>query len=443
MKKLAFAAAVASAVSYAGAAGFGIYEASARGNALGDAVIGNVSDATANYHNPANIAFSTNVMVATGVTFINPYCDVEVDHVSQDRMNPGWFTVPTFYASAPLGNGFALGWGNYTEYGLGSHYNGDWALAADTKETTMRQVTLNPNLAYSGADWWSVSAGIRGSWIQFKNHKHPYSHTDLAVDANGLGTLYARDPFNLRTTLKGEDWGMGWNAAATLKPHKKVQIGLVYRSHIRHKIKGRFNLAGDVSGTASGTIAHPIYGQMPYSMDFSEKQSAHTRASAKLTLPESLALGMNWDVTGRYRIGAVATYTRWSSVGDINFRISHGYGYRLPLNWHDTVRAGVGMEYDFLSWLSGRIGYTYDQDPSRKHNSTTMLPAGDRHIIGAGLGFRITDRLSLDLGYNFIRMNNQHYSVYVTDKQGESQSHHFSCRNGYSHLVSATLRYSF
>ena len=442
MKKQMFALVATFTIACAHGAGFGIYEASARGNALGGAVVGDVSDATANYHNPANLAFSTNIMVAAGISVINPYCDIEVDHVSQDRMNPGWFAVPTFYASVPLPFDLAFGWGNYTEFGLGTHYNGDWALSADTQKTTMRQVTLNPNLSWKVTDWWSVSAGLRGSWIQFSNHKHPYSHSDLVVDANGMGMLTATDPFNLRSRLKGDDWSLGWNAATTVKPLKNVSIGLVYRSKIKHKIKGDFDLNGDVTGIASGIINHPLAGAMPYSVPVSQGYDVHLPASAHLTLPESVALGVNWEVTPRYRVGTSVTYTRWSSVGVINFNIP-GYGYKLPLNWHDTVRVGVGMEYDFLSWLSGRIGYTYDEDPSRKSNSTTMLPAGDRHIIGAGLGFKLTENLRLDLGYSFIRMNNQHYWINTVDRQGETTKHYFSCRNGYSHIASATVTYSF
>ena len=73
-----------------------------------------------------------------------------------------------------------------------------------------------------------------------------------------------------------------------------------------------------------------------------------------------------------------------------------------------------------------------------------MLPAGDRHIIGTGLGFKITDSLTLDLGYNFIRMNNEHYDVtYSSGQYGETRTKRVSCRNGFSHIVSATLSYSF
>ena len=159
MKKLLMAAAAAATASTAAfGAGFGIYEASARGNAVGGALVGDAGDATANYYNPANIAFATNIQFAAGMTFINPYCDVEVDHVSQDRMNPGWFTVPNAYLVVPLPWDFAFGWGNYTEFGLGTHYSGGWDLAADTQATTMEQITLNPNLAYKVLDNLSVCA---------------------------------------------------------------------------------------------------------------------------------------------------------------------------------------------------------------------------------------------------------------------------------------------
>ena len=433
MKKLLILAAIAAATMFAQGAGFGIYEASARGNAMGGAVVGDTHDATAAYHNPANLAFATNVMVSAGVTFINPYCDVEVNHRSQDRMNPGWFTVPTFYAMIPLPFDFAFGWGNYTEYGLGTKYGSRWDLAADTRKTTMEQVTLNPNLAYKITDWWSVSAGIRGSYIRFLNHKKPfYGETFNVAIPVPPGSIPAEADLNSR--LKGDDWDMGWNAAMTFKPTDDLSIGLVYRSMIRHKIKGNFDLNGTVATAPGG----PLPGGIPL-----RQYHEHTYASAKLRLPESLTLGVNYNVTPRYRVGSAITYTRWSSLDKIDFKIGGGHGYTQKFDWQDTVRVGFGMEYDFLDWLSGRIGYTFDEDPTSKHHQSTMLPAGDRHIIGMGLGFKITENLTLDLGYNFIRMNNEHYFVTYDTAPGVKAEKRMSCRNGFSHLVSATLSYSF
>ena len=424
MKKVLILAAMAAATTCSYGAGFGIYEASARGNAMGGAVVGDTRAATAAYHNPANLAFATNIMVSAGGTFILPYCDVEVDHRSQNRMNPGWFFVPTFYATIPLPFDFAFGWGNYTEFGLGTKYGKNWDLAADTQQTTMEQMTFNPNLAYKITDWWSVAAGIRGSYIHFNNHKQPY-----------YGAMFSPEPgyppiatADLHSRLNGDDWGMGWNAAMTFKPTEDLSIGLVYRSMIRHKIGGTFDLGGSIYGP----------GGVPLS-----SIREHQRASAKLRLPESLTLGVNYNVTQRYRVGSSITYTRWSSLDKIAFNIGGGHSYIQQFDWRDTVRVGFGMEYDFLDWLTGRIGYTFDEDPTKKHHESTMLPAGDRHIIGTGVGFKLTDNLTLDLGYNFIRMNNEHYDVTYEAAPGVTQKKRMSCRNGFSHLVSATLSYAF
>lgn len=491
MKKLMLLTGVTIMAQGAFAAGFGIYEGSARGNAMGGAVIGDSFDATAAYHNPANVAFTTNIQVAVGSTFINPYCDVEVDHKSQGRMNPGWFIVPTFYATIPLPFDFAFSWGNYTEYGLGSKYGRHWDMAGDTQQTTLEQITMNPMLSYKVTDWWSVAAGPRFSWIQFKNHKQPYSG-DSIYQESALYSATIDDAFALDSKLKGDDWGMGWMAATTVKPHEDVSLGLIYRSQLRHKLSGDFKLHGTAGGYPNVNVneaavqsyiqnianqyaqqAYQQYAQYGQAVAQQAAQQAgqqaaaqaqsqlqqklatakgtwqgqklnhYSRASARVKLPDSLTFGANWNVTPRYRIGSSITYTRWSSIDHINFRIGGGYGYKLPLKWRDTVRVGVGMEYDFLDWLSGRIGYTFDEDPTSKSHQSTMLPGGDRHIIGAGTGIKITENLRLDLGYNFIRMNNEHYYITGKDYNGNTTKRYVSYHNGFSHLISATLNYSF
>lgn len=460
MKKILSVMAVLAAGANAFGAGFGIYEASARGNALAGAVVGETGDASSNYYNPANNAFATNIQVSAGATAIYPYCDHTVDHRSQTRMHTNWFMVPTFYLTIPLPWDFAFGWGNYTEYGLGTRYGRHWDLAGDTQKTTMRQITLSPTLSYKVTDWWSVAAGARVSWIQFQNYKKPHHGESYNLDTD-YGTLSAPDAYDLHSKLKGDDWGMGWLAATTFKPSEDVSFGFVYRSEIKHKIKGNFDLDGDVSGTLGGTLYNVPYqiapGQyirlpqvdggtalrmMGKDPNFHEKLHAHLPASARLKLPRSITGGVNWNVTQRYRVGMSVTWTEWSSVDNIRFRIPQ-YGYSQPLKWNDVWRIGVGMEYDLLDWLAVRGGYAYDMDPSSKHHGTTMIPAGDRHIISTGLGFKLTENLFLDFGYTFIRMNNDDRIIKVRTQSGEEKRYRWSTRNGFSHLPSLSLRYYF
>ena len=412
MKKIIAGMMAALCVGMAQGAGFGIYEASARGNAMGGAIVGDVDDATANYHNPANLAFATNIQVATGFTFINPQYDPEINHVPQNRMNSGWFAVPTFYLTVPLPGDFTFGWGNYTEYGLGSEYKRNWSMAADTQMTKIEQSTLNPNLAYKITDWWSVAAGIRGSWIHFKSYSQPLA------PYQGYPGVY-----DLQNRIDGNDWAWGWNVATTLKPTDKWDIGVEYRSQIDHKIKGNQNVYTMIPGMGR----YVMYGG---------------RASARLRLPPSVVFGTNYKFTDRFRGGAAITYTRWSTLETIRWHLPSG-DKNQKFNWHDTLRVGFGLEYDLLDWMQVRCGYTFDEDPTSKTYESTMLPGGDRHIFGMGLGFKVIDNLRLDVSYNFIRMNNEHYYINYTDGNKVQHRDRFSTRNGVSHLIGATVTYEF
>ncbi|MBQ4439978.1 MAG: outer membrane protein transport protein [Kiritimatiellae bacterium] len=423
MKKIfavGFAAAMAVAGSSAFGAGFGIYEASSRGNGMAGALVGGTGDATAVYYNPAALTDVTNVSVSAGVTFINPFCDVTVNHQPQTKMNSGWFTAPNFYLSVPLTDRIVVGYGNYSEFGLGTKYGQHWAMAGDTIDTTIIQYTFNPVLAVKLTDWWSVAAGARISYIDFENHKRP-------MWGPSAGVLTA----NAKSRLHGDDINAGWLVANNFKITDKLKLGVMYRSRINHVIKGDFNVNGGIYSPLG--LAVPMY--------------AHSPAKAKLTLPQSLTVGLNYDITDDWRVGVTAMAIGWRSVDKINFKIpavvaGQKAGYVQKLNWKDTFRLGFGTEYDINDWLTARCGYTYDQDPTTEKYGTTMLPSGDRHIVHTGLGFNLAEGLRLDVGYSLVLM--ERGSRYITVKDlTDGTRYHFDCRNSYSHLVSAQLTYNF
>jgi long-chain fatty acid transport protein len=399
MKKLLLLSFASVAATLAFGAGFGLYEASSRGNAMAGALVGKTGDATANYFNPAALTDTTNVSVYAGFTLINPFCDHKVYSAKQAKMNAGWFFAPTFYLSVPVTDDLVLGWGNYAEYGLGTKYKDGWALAYDTTETTIEQYTMNPNIAYKITDWWSVSAGLRVSYITFENYAQPLS---------GLGVPN-------KSHLKGDDWGLGFVLGSKFKITDNIHAGIVYRSRIKHNIEGDFSLPGVTSGDAS----------------------------AKLTLPSSVTTGVNWDITDDWRVGATIIWTEWSTVDMIDFQLPGTASHRQRLDFKNAFRYGMATEYDFTDWLQGRLGYVYDLDPSHENRGTTMLPAGDRHIITSGLGFQLTENLKLDVGLSFICMERSERFIQPRAGQTFGQSGMWRCRNSFSYLVSAGLTYNF
>ena len=423
MKKLVVIAAISAVCGGVQGAGFGLYETSARGNALGGTLVGSTKDASANYYNPANMSETTNYSFLVGATFLNPFCDVKVAGVPQNKMNSGWFADPSIFFTIPLPFDFTFGWGNYTEYGLGTKYANGWALAGDTRKTTMEQFTFNPNLSYKVFDWWSVAAGVRMSYITFENWKQPHNGEAFYYSDYGMVLPQYGNAYHLNSHLKGDDWDAGYNLATTFKVRDDLSFGVVYRSRIRHNIKGHFDLDGGVD-TPLGRVG----------------QSAELPASAKLTLPQSITLGGNWDATERWHLGAAVTWTEWSSVEQINFKIPN-YGYSLPLKWNDVWRFGLGTEYDITDYLAGRVSYVYDMDPCK--TGTTMLPGGNRHIPGVGLGWKIMPNLRLDVGYNLVVQRDSRREITLTSMSGQTTSHHFSTRNSFAHMASVSVAYEF
>ncbi len=391
-------------------AGFGLYEASARGNAMGGGLVGSTGDASANYYNPANLTECTNISVMVGISLINPFADAKIDGVQQSKMNAGWFPPPHAYLAVPIMKDLVFGFGTYCEYGLGTKYDSNWAASWDTTETTIEQFTLNPNLAYKITDWWSVGIGARMSYMTFENYSSPYMfHPSYGV--GGFG----------RSHIKGDDFNCGWLVSTQFKVTDDLSLGAVYRSRISHKIKG-------------DKYATTPFAAMPVSAD---------DAQADLELPSSVIIGANYDFTKRFRGGASLTWTEWSTIDTIIFEMTPSK--KLDLGWDDAWRVGFGFEYDFTDDFCGRIGYTYDLDPSHKNHGTTMLPPGDRHIIGFGIGYKILDNLRIDLGYNFIIMESTTRELYKKNAILDTpvDAHKFQTDNAYSHVAAVSLSYSF
>ena len=415
--KLVVAFAAMTSVTAMGA-GFGLYEASARGLGMGNGLVGSTKDASANYYNPANLTELTNASVMVGMTFINPFCDVKVDGQMQSKMNAGWFPPPHAYIAVPVLKDLVFGFGTYCEYGLGTKYDDNWLLKGDTTETTIQQFTFNPNIAYRITEDWSVAFGARMSYLTFENYKSPY-----------LGIVPGVLEYNGRAHLEGDDFNCGYMLSTQYKVTDDLSLGLVYRSRINHRVEGDFE-----SSTPAMMI--PGVGTMPGS-------SVSGDANAKLVLPASVTMGANYDFSEKFRGGASLTWTEWSTIDHIDFNLPVN-SYSQNLNWHDAWRLGFGFEYDLTDAFTGRIGYSFDWDPSAEAHGTTMLPPGDRHIIGFGVSYKFLEDWRIDLGYSFIMMESETRVVgvknYIT---GKTDPHRFECDNSYSHLISASIAYTF
>ena len=400
------AAVSATATTTALGAGFALYEGSAKGTALGGAVMGRAVDGSANFYNPATLSDLTNTVVTVGFVTEHPTADTRINSTPGLKMDPGCFMLPHFHLAQPLPFGYTFGLGFAPEFGLGTHYNPDWALNWNTKETTVRGFTITPNLAYNITEDWSVSAGLRLLYFDFDQYSYPYT---------GVGTYRGR--YHLKGNNGFSDWG--WQVSTRYKITDTVSVGAMYKSYIDTTIKGHSTMNSPVAAV---------------------DKAASGAASADIRLPQSVTVGGNWDVTETVHLGTALTWTEWSSMPALNFRLPTGTKV-TKLGWDDVFRIGFGGVWDFHENFSLLGSYVYDMDPcsTKKDRGSTMLPPGDRHIGTIGLAWHYGP-VDITLSYGLVFMCGE--SVYYTHP-ATGKSVKFDTENGISHAVGISLTYMF
>lgn len=392
-KKRILTVVLAGFISWVGwSAGFGLYEPTTKAHALGGALLGRAVDASANFINPATLTDLTNITVSVGFVTEHPRAQMKVDGHHATSMDPGAFMLPHLQAAVPLPWDFTFGLGLMPEYGLGSEYTRDWALVANSHDTTVISFTLNPNLAWRVTPDWSVAAGFRVLFFDFEQHSYPMPR--------------------VKQRLKGDngfaDWG--WQIGTKYDLLENLALGVVYKSHTDVRVKG----------TSRMTVPYATNGD----------------AATVLDLPQSVTAGLNWDVTSAWHLGFAAAWTQWSSVDTLDFNLN-GIHKPIGLRWRDTWRVGVAPSWDFARDWTAMCSYAFETDCSG-HQDSTMLPASDRHMLAAGLAWRITPCLELAASYGVILMHGRESDCTVN-----GVAHRYTPHRGICHSAGLTLTYSF
>ena len=344
MKRIATLLLAASSTA-AFATGFSLNEVSARGNALQGTLVGSTKDASAVYFNPANMTELEvgKIYSLFGVTLARPDYDTRTGPITTDQ-DETVFPLPHFYLAGALSEDWFVGFGVYSEYGLGTCYQGrkDWPLSFDSTKTQIESFTMTPSVAWKAADYLSFGAGLRIMYISFLSERYlpPYA-SYFKVDA--------------------DDWALAWQASVAWQATETVRLGLIYRS------ESEFN----ASGTAS-----------------LKQMGVKTGVSGELTMPQAVVAGINWQATERLSLGFAATYTDWTSFDAINMH----FDSMLPdqsseKNWKETMRYSIGAEYRFDDHWTGMIGYTFDKGCYDLNYPDTMCPAGNREQYGLGVSY--------------------------------------------------------
>jgi long-chain fatty acid transport protein len=403
-------------------AGFGIYEWSARGNALGGAMIGRADDPSAVAYNPAGITQLPGVQVMGGFSMLMPQAKVEIDSetfmagTSLGKESDSTHTkslgmdgfAPNAYITYQLNDRFWFGLGAYTRFGLASEYDEDWIGKYAEYYAGVKTYSINPTIAYKINDQWSIAAGFEAMYFDVEIDRKIYSGaTDSKVE------------------MGGDCWAPGYNLAVHYKPASWFAAGLTYRGEVHPHVKGDADFSGPVQ-------------------QIDPKSFADQNMRGYLDLPASWALGLAFFPTDKLSIELDALYTMWSSYSEIKFSYDKRDGITEAKDWKDVWRFQLGVEYAYNDWLDLRCGYVFDESPINDAHYDYMVPMTDRHIVSVGTGMHWGD-LTLDLsyGYLFSKTKNAEIDVTLNKDAGLKEVHDASFKDAHCHMLGLNIGYAF
>lgn len=369
---------VALGSSIALGAGFALYDFSARGNALGGAMVGKADDASAIAYNPAGITQIPGSSYMTGLAFIMPRGTVTETStgISQDLIEHT-FIPPHFYYTKQMSDTVWFGLGLMSRFGLGTDFPDDWFGRYNSYYANIQSVSLNPNIAWKATDDLSLSVGVEAIWFEYGSKKAlPY------VAYTGAYLL-------------GDDYSWGWNLGAHWKANDKVRVGLSYRSEVDLTIEGNAE----------------VYGPSAYV----------TKAHGDITLPEMFMGGVAVQINDKTSLEVGAIYTGWSSYDEMTLVYEHflgagagEYTKTTAKNYKNVWRYQVGLEWATSPEWTWRFGYTYDQSPIPDDTIDYQLPMSDRHLLSIGFGYTKNDR-TWDFAYTYLMADDRSIAARPAD----------------------------
>lgn len=381
------------------ASGFALNEMSA--GSVGNAHAGSAAvaeDLGTIYYNPAGLArmsgrqFMLNgSVIRPSSKFTNAGSSIPGGATQAGGDAGDWAVVPAMYFATDLAPRLRFGIGLQAPFGLRTEYDEGWVGRYQALTSDLTVVNINPTLSYRLNDMVSLGAGVSAQYVDVELSRAIDFGTIClftvgVIPCLGSGILpLANDG---KVTVKGHDWGFGYNFGVLLTPTDSTRIGIAYRSQIRH----------DLSGSAKYEVPANLPAALTTSSFFS-----NTGATADVTLPESLTLSGYMDITPKWAVMGDISWMRWNRFDELRVRFNNGAPESVtPERWRNTVRYAAAVNYRYNDAWKFRAGVAYDPTPVRDEFRTARIPDADRTWLGLGVQFKPTKQDTWDLGYAHI-----------------------------------------
>lgn len=355
----------------AGAEGFAINEWSAEGVAMGGARMFAEGDAANVAYNPASITKVDGEAFKVSATYLSPHGDYDLydgnDVIESGHNRVHFGFAPGTYYVKKINDKDWFGIGAFSRFAMVSEFERNSQVSTNAFVSRLDGVSVTPTFAHKFDDKWSAAIGAEVNYVRLTMEKNSVWNP---VDKEAL----------MPTHTKGESYALGWNAAVNYAFDDKNEMGVVYRSRIKHSMEADF---------------HAYNGPLTLSGD----------AYGEVTLPKSWHIGYSHKFNDKTRVELNAVRTGWSTYDSLDITLS-GVGGGLdglhsnPKNWEDGWRYAIGVEHKLSDKYTLMAGFAYDEPSIPYDGGDFMVPTGNRKTYSIGARYNDKDQtLAIALGW--------------------------------------------
>jgi len=380
------------------AGGYQIPEMGAKAMGMGNAFTAVADDASALWYNPAGLAFATTGQVMLGGTLIAPNTRFTSNAGVRTEPKNDLGLAPYVYISdVQQDTGIAWGLGVNAPFGTKVDWPTTAPFAANALFGNLEVLVFNPNIAFKISDNFSIAAGVDYGWL--KN-----------VDFDTAG---------FKQNFHGDGWG--YNLGALFKSDM-LNIGVTYRSKITVDANGTSSLLSPAVGTSLNTI--------------------------QVTLPDMLSAGFAFFPVDNVTVSVNVDWVNWKKFNELAFKYNPalpllGSSKTVPQNWKATTAFRLGLEWAYSQDLRFRSGYTYDPSAISDVEFTPLLPSNDIQTFSVGLGYDMSDALTVDLAYMYVLFKDRQQVASVSIPGVNNNATRNGLYQTNIHLISGSLSYHF
>ena len=364
-------------------------------------------------YNPASITKVDGEAFKASLTYISPHGEYDLYDAADTLIESGTNRVhfgfaPGTYYVKKLNDKDWFGIGAFSRFAMVSEFERNSQVSTNAFVSRLDGVSVTPTFAHKFDDKWSAAIGAEVNYVRLTMEKNM-----AYMKGMGVGP----------THTKGESYALGWNAAANYAFDDKNEIGVVYRSRIKHSMEADFKgysipNIGNVNGDAYGEV----------------------------TLPESWHIGYSHKFNDKTRVELNAVRTGWDTYKNLDIMLSGTGGMdglvSNPKNWEDGWRYAIGIEHKLSDKYTLMAGFAYDESSIPYDGGDFMVPTGNRKTYSIGARYNDKDQ-TLAIALGWMDVGDLRFAFNDSTDEVQPQGRHAHTHDSYTKIIGISYQRNF